>query len=936
MTHYHSKYWAHALTCKGIPGSIDSISRSIANSKVDLNPHQIDAALFVLNSPLSKGAVLADEVGLGKTIEAGIIIAQRWAERRRHILLIVPASLRKQWERELIEKFLLPVCVLDRKIWNEQTKSGLDNPFNQREKVLIASYQFIVAHHEEVSRVPWDLVIIDEAHRLRNVFKNSNKQARSIQNALQSSSKLLLTATPLQNSLMELYGLVSIIDPHVFGDAESFKNQFLKDFDIDQRNFKLKERLSSYIKRTLRKQVTEFISFTKRIPITQDFSPTNEEHALYEVVSNYLQRESLIALPASQRTLITLVLRKLLASSTFAISQTLKKLVERLEKKQNELVSIDEFDSLEEIEEEWEIIPQQEVKNITDNKKIELEIQELKNFANLADSILINAKGESLIIALKVAFEQTSKLNALRKAVIFTESRHTQTYLFNLLTLNGFDGQVIMINASNSDPISEKIYQEWLLKHKDTDLVTGSRAIDVKAALVENFKEKATILIATEAASEGVNLQFCSLVVNYDLPWNPQRIEQRIGRCHRYGQKHDVVVVNFINTRNKADQRVYELLGEKFKLFEGVFGASDEVLGILESGIDFERRISQVYQTCRSESEILAAFDLIQKELDEYIQEKLKATKQELLENFDQDVSERLKISRNETEESLSKRERWLFNLAKNELRDASFDHTFPRFSYRGHDGHNYYNLNWKEAEKNNDVFFRLDHPLAVRLIENAINRTLKPSLVKFNYSNQNIIISALKPFLGIQGSLELYRLKVSSLDEEESLLFCAETDEGVELEPELCEKLFLLPAEVFEDSHLEIKQLLHLFNKYSTTHLCKVEERNHSFFDKEVQKLDLWAEDLKDNLEKELKEIDRKIKEAKKEAGQAKTLAEKLESQKQIKSLENTRSLKRRELFHAHDQIDENRNKLILDIEKQLKQSHSYECLFRFKWQII
>ncbi len=122
----------------------------------------------------------------------------------------------------------------------------------------------------------------------------------------------------------------------------------------------------------------------------------------------------------------------------------------------------------------------------------------------------------------------------------------------------------------------------------------------MKAALVEHFRDDAEILVATEAAAEGINLQFCSLVVNYDLPWNPQRIEQRIGRCHRYGQQHDVVVVNFINKNNEADQRVYQLLSEKFQLFDGIFGASDEVLGTIESGVDFERRIAEIYQTCRT------------------------------------------------------------------------------------------------------------------------------------------------------------------------------------------------------------------------------------------------------------------------------------------------------------------------------------------------
>ena len=141
-------------------------------------------------------------------------------------------------------------------------------------------------------------------------------------------------------------------------------------------------------------------------------------------------------------------------------------------------------------------------------------------------------------------------------------------------------------------------------QHAGTDRITGSPTADKRAALVEYFRDEASIMIATEAAAEGINLQFCNLVVNYDMPWNPQRIEQRIGRCHRYGQKYDVVVVNFLNKANAADVRVYQLLAEKFKLFDGVFGASDEVIGAIESGVDFEKRIVGIYQQCRTTEQI--------------------------------------------------------------------------------------------------------------------------------------------------------------------------------------------------------------------------------------------------------------------------------------------------------------------------------------------
>ena len=216
---------------------------------------------------------------------------------------------------------------------------------------------------------------------------------------------------------------------------------------------------------------------------------------------------------------------------------------------------------------------------------------------------------------------------AARKALIFTESRRTQEYLKAFLESHGYAGQVVLFNGTNGGPEATAIYERWVEKNRDTGRASGSRAVDVRTALIEHFRDDATILLATEAAAEGVNLQFCSLVVNYDLPWNPQRIEQRIGRCHRYGQKHDVVVINFLNERNEADRRVLELLTEKFSLFNGVFGASDEVLGSIESGVDFEKRILAIYQECRTPEEIDAAFRALQAEMDEQIRTRMDDTR---------------------------------------------------------------------------------------------------------------------------------------------------------------------------------------------------------------------------------------------------------------------------------------------------------------------
>ncbi|MBN2827626.1 MAG: DEAD/DEAH box helicase [Tissierellales bacterium] len=249
ITPYQAKYFAHELTRRRPANDIGKFTASLQDAQVDLNPHQVEAALFAFKSPLSKGAILADEVGLGKTIEAGIIISQKWAERKRKLLIICPANLRKQWNQELADKFFIPSMVMESASFNALKKQGKRNPFEQ-DQVVLASFQFVRTKEDFVNKVNWDLVIIDEAHRLRNVYKPNNKIANSIKDSIQHSPKILLTATPLQNSILELYGLVSLIDDYAFGDLKSFKSQFSK-ITTDEAFDDLKQRLEPICKRTL-------------------------------------------------------------------------------------------------------------------------------------------------------------------------------------------------------------------------------------------------------------------------------------------------------------------------------------------------------------------------------------------------------------------------------------------------------------------------------------------------------------------------------------------------------------------------------------------------------------------------------------------------------------------------------------------------------------
>lgn len=954
FTPYHAKYFAYELTKRSASDSMQKLAATLVDAQVDLNPHQVEAALFAFRSPLSKGAILADEVGLGKTIEAGLVISQKWAERKRKILIITPANLRKQWSQELQDKFFLPSFILETKSFNDTIKTGNLNPFNHTD-IIICSYQFARTKEPYLRQVAWDLVVIDEAHRLRNVYKTSNKIARSIKESLEEAPKILLTATPLQNSLLELYGLVSIIDDYAFGDLKSFRSQYSRvNSTPDEEMFReLKERLKPVCKRTLRRQVLEYIKYTNRIALVEEFYPTPEEQRLYDLVSEYLQRDTLYALPSSQRQLMTLILRRLLASSTFAISGTLSALVKKLENivakhdviEEFEADVADNFETYDELKDEWNEDEEgkEEVQfTPADIERIKSEIGALKEFETLAKSIEKNSKGEKLFTALENGFRELQRLGAPRKAIIFTESTRTQEYIRSNLEVRGYEGKVVLFNGSNTDKKSREIYNAWVEEHKNTDRVTGSRTADMRAALVDYFRDEATIMIATEAAAEGINLQFCSLLINYDLPWNPQRIEQRIGRCHRYGQKFDVVVVNFLNKANAADQRVYALLRDKFNLFNGVFGASDEVLGSIENGIDFEKRIAKIYQECRTTEQIEVAFNILQSELEGQISNAMQQTRQQLLENFDEEVHEKLRINLQESREYLSRYENLLWSITRFYLNgDGSFsedEHSFtlnrnPFPEVKIHPGP--YRIGKHIDDAN---VYRIGHPLAQLIIKKCKEFTLQSRELIFDYIGTPKKISIVEPLLGKSGWMIGEAMSVSSFETEDYVLVVGVTDDGQALDAEQCRRLFSLSAQEGNevDGNTAPNQVLKdLLTRQKNEILGEVSTRNGNFFEQELDKLDKWGEDRRNSLKVALKELDDQIKELKKQARLAPNLPEKLKIEKERKNIEFERDKAWREYDEAAKDIEQNKDRLIDTIEKKLSQNLLEEPLFLIRWQI-
>lgn len=952
-TDYHAKYWAHSIALERPQDSVAGLSRSLGNARVDLNPHQIEAALFALRSPFSKGVLLADEVGLGKTIEAGIVLSQKWAERRRKILLIAPATLRKQWQNELAGKFFLPSRIVEAKTLKDAQKKGESSPFRQGDAVVIVSYEFAYLRAADVKSVEWDLVVIDEAHRLRSIYKQS-KKAKAIVDAIHNKHKVLLTATPLQNTLLELFGLVSVLDDQLFGSQEAFAAQYMRHDDEEERNVTLKDRIRHVCHRTLRRQVMQYIKFTERHPLTLDFVPSDKEVELYNQVSDYLQREVLVALPKSQRKLITMILRKLLASSSAAIEATLGKFIARLQKAQGALVPDDvttdlaeNYEGVSDVAEDWseeDEAPTTASAFGKDDPALPSELSDLQKYIALAASIGEDAKTEQLKKGLEQAFEGAVAKGAARKAVVFTESVKTQEYLVEWLSKHGYEGRIAVMNGTNTDQRSKAIYDAWKKRHKANwaGVSSGSRTADMKTAIVEEFQsDRVELLIATESAAEGVNLQFCSIVVNYDLPWNPQRIEQRIGRCHRYGQKHDVLVVNFRNLKNEADQRVFELLDQKFKLFSGVFGASDDVLGTIENGVDIERAIADIYQTCRTTEEIKQAFDELQKQVGGEIQSAMSNTRQKVLENLDEEVQEKLQVHRDKAAQSLQAQERCLLAVCRHELRgEAEFDPEEPRFTLVKPEEdrtHRSFHLKWPRADERGDEFLRVQHPFAEGLLKACIERTTPVRELCFAYGSH---ASALEPMRTRKGWLRVVRYTTNALGREENaLLLTAVTDDGTVLSRELTEKLFALEAKVAGDAAGagEVPAALRgEIEKQQAATRGNIDSRNQTYFTEEEEKLNARVEDIRAGLEGEIKQLDKELTSLKKQSKLAKQLEEKIEAQKKLKALNEKRDAKLQTLYVELAKHRQDQDEYIKALEGQLQQKDErLDEVFTVRWSL-
>lgn len=949
LTPYHAKFYAYDILRK----TRSDISATVFNAKVQMNPHQVLAAQYAIRSPIAKGAILADEVGLGKTIEAGLILAQMWAERKRKLIIVCPAVLRKQWQEELKDKFALDSIILDSKPINQAQKEGHDLFNLVAPKILICSYNLLnhSEYQDRLQNIRFDLAVFDEAHKLKN---DKAKIYQAIQTSFPSAKKVLLTATPLQNNLNELYGLINIIDDKFFPSKRSLSGN-LSDLELSL----LRERLKVICHRSLRKDVASFIRYTERHSQTFNYQSSQFELQLFQELNDFIFDELVNVYDQRVIHLIKVALLKIKSSSSIAIFDTLQKMHSRIEQSLSDSNAIDNLDDIDEEviaevaedfddEEYLDSATSQQQATIADKNRVLKRLDELlRNLKILIDNNK-DSKLPNLLKAVKFGFDKMKEIGAREKCVIFTESVATQKYLKQYLEQNGFADKIVLFNASNNDEKSKQIYQDWLNVKANRKKISGVKSADMKLAITEYFEKHAKILIATDSASEGVNLQFCSLLVNYDLPWNPQRIEQRIGRVHRYGQKYDVVVVNFVDTNNTIDKRIYEILDKKFGLFDGVFGASNEILGsIANVNNGFAQAIQNIFKQCRDEHAINQEFDLLGEQFKEENNQRVEKAKQILEAYFDEDVHNLLQESQAQSKSRLDQISQKFWELTKYQLPKLApkveFDEEEKIIELnqqiQGIRAATYYMIkkdNWEEQQGyTNNQLYRLNHPLGELVINAAKAEVTNNAMLEFDLSNYGKQVSALEPYKNQTGTLALEHLVIETNGyHEDYLVFSGKLDNGHELTQAECERLFNLTATVRSNAIIENLDELQQINR--TNAINSFEAMKAQNFDDEYNKIEAFRNDVSDDFMSSREELDNHISELSKLMKKAATVREKVEITSQINQVK-TKKRKLDELRQEREQqLDDEIVELLTSYQTQLEPNITVNHLFNVRFKVV
>ncbi|MBO4515942.1 DEAD/DEAH box helicase [bacterium] len=909
FTEEQALYFKEYILLKNSGNNVSRIGSSLFESKIALNPHQISAALNFFQNPMRKGMLFADEVGLGKTIEAGIVISQYWYEHKQRIIIICPASLIKQWNEELYEKFHLDSVIIDGKALNNST-------FKWDSKIYITSINNVYLNKERFS-FNFDLIVIDEAHKLRNVYKDKGVMAPAIKEIFAGQKKLLLTATPFQNNLQELFGLFSLIDENIFPDLGVFKEKYINNYTSYREE--LKSIIKLYTVRTLRKDVSKYINYTKRNVFLADYSLTDQEIHLYEEIENLLYDSTISTIySAGQLHLIIVLLQKLLSSSLYAVKNTLINMNSKL-KNSNQII----FD--EDADEDFE--------NIFENSLLNLPDNEAKSFSNSITScvqdiekVIIDSKFERLIKSINDLYEEFDKdSNRNKKILIFTESKKTQKYLYE--KIGQFYSKVLMFNGENEGDNIKDLYNSWAAIYNPEKKI--NKGIAVRRAIVDAFEKEYEILIATDAAAEGLNLQFCSVIINYDLPWNPQKIEQRIGRCHRYGQKNDVIVINLLNSSSTIDKRIYELLNSKLGIFDETFGASDLILGNNISE-NLEDSIKSIYKTCRSPQEIEKAFENLQNQFRDEINQALKESENNLDTYFDEEVSKSFDLQFIEATRIVDEMADMFYKLIKYAKPKAVFYDNNYSFIYN--------NKTYTVLTRNdtNAEFCSITSFFGKEVLEKIDWLNIKPRKIVLDYSTSNKKIGFLDENNCHNCTIIVSKIIYDSYETTESLVLTGSFDNGIEIPSDICHKIIKLNSkEIISENVFISGQILDKHKEDINLKIKEISDNNSRIFQEEINYIDNWADSLIEKIQLSVKNMRDERKELQLACDYTSSLEEKTVYQEQIQKLSKKINRAWIELAGLEDEVEEKRKNLINNLKAEKDKSISTKMLFSLEIEI-
>lgn len=854
---------------------------AFASSDIEIFPYQVAAAQFAMRSPYLKGAILCDEGSLGKTYEAMLVITQTWYENRKNILIIVPTSLLFQWKDVVENKFSIPFFVIDNnKVFNELLNSGNENPFNQ-DGIILTTYNFAQEKHEYIKQINWDLSVFEEAHHLRNFYTEKTKGTMLIHDAVIGSFKLLLTATPIQNSIMDLYGLIYFIDKKVLPDADTFYQRY---FRKPENYSELAERVSKYCFRTTRQQAETYIKIPERIPITVEFELNDKEKEIYDLLEKYIQQDGKLAFPKMDKYDLALMLYHTFSSSTFALSKTLDGVLKRLEKMLEEDSS---------------------------NQKLQSELNHIKQICSLSKNISENTKGIKLLETLKNGFSKLRSLGAKKKALIFTENRATQKYLYDLLNRKGYKDKVLMFNGDFSRDYS----------------------------IIENFKNEAEILIATDVASEGLNLEFCSFVVNYDLPYNILTIEQRINRCHRQGQQSDVIVVNFIDKNNFADVRMVELINKRVLQFDGILGLTDNVIGNFD--VDFNKAISQA----RTKKEIDETFNRVLKQYEEHNKKLVKTAEHSLFTSFSKDIADKFVISPQYIESTVEKLNNDLWDITKyffdgkgyhhidEKTRTISFAGTPPKVFTGSVLGRNEYSMdkNYQPRSGRHTITGSLARRIISQIKSNGI------------YDKGELILDGKFQ----ECEIGYYEVNVKSKKDisfkENFHTFVGRTESGIDLTDEECKEIMEFPAISCKYEGSKITEIDWWKGEKKSRHKLddmvsakpfveKVVSENSSAEQENIELLKQYTNYKKSELRRNINQIEHQLKTFERGLNDVSSLEEKLTLKKSIALLQKEYMKAKQTLFFDEMRLEQELEDTIKELTEKSELTSEIKRMFVIK----